>query len=472
MDALADRAQFSLDSTGSNRGGGGGYGSSGYGSSRYGRSGSYRGSSRHGSSRYGSSRYSQTPFSSSAQTQQNTVVEDIQRDIPAESLLDELSRAPDEPLSARRIDQPGIVYVSVFRGSNDLLLRSSDPESLAEILEVIKQLDKPKPQVLLEVKVLDIALGDEDVRGIDWLFQSGDVSGGRSTGINSTTLGSSYGEISRPSASLVPRGTGLDSRAFVLQVVTDNVLGRIQLLEEQDRVVSLATPTLCVADNEASRVFVGTETTILKSVEIEQNTTTGDNPVTTTTVDPETDRQNVGTTLLITPRIHADRTATIRIVQEESRLGNVQTINFGDSESFQSQDVETRSVVTTVVAADGQICAVGGLIREEVANRNVGVPGLMDVPGVGSLFKTQSKSRERHELLVLIRPFILLAPGEAEPISKTMLTLLSELPAARNDIPALHNTEGGFKPLGQDLSVIPSQAIDSLSEKATIWTTE
>jgi general secretion pathway protein D len=255
-------------------------------------------------------------------------------------------------------------------------------------------------------------------------------------------------------------------------VVTDNVLGRIQLLEEQNRVTSLATPTLCVADNEASRVFVGTETTILKSVEIAQNTTTGDNPITTTTVDPETDRQNVGTTLLITPRIHADRTATIRIVQEESRLGNVQTINFGDSESFQSQDVETRSVVTTVVAADGQICAVGGLIREEVANRDVGIPGLMNVPGVGSLFKTQSKSRARHELLVLIRPFILLAPGEAEPISKTMLTLLGELPATRNDIPALRNTEGGFKPLGQDLSEIPPQAIDAVERNATIWTTE
>jgi general secretion pathway protein D len=462
MDALADRAQFSTEGTSGERG---------TRSSRYRRDsyGSRYGSSQYGGSRYGDSRYSGGRSTFGYGMQENQIVEDVERDIPDELLLERLTQG--QPTTGR-IDQPGVVYISTFRETNKLLLRSSDPESLQEIVAVIKKMDKPRPQILLEVKVLEITLDDEDARGVDWLFQTGDVSGGRSVGINTTGLGSSYGRILPPSAGLIPQGTGLDPRASVLQVVTNNVLARIQWLEDRNRITRLATPTLCVADNEASRVFIGTRTTVLKSVNVRQDTTSGDNPITIESVDPQTDRENIGTTLLITPRIHADRTATIRIVQEESVLGNVQTIQYGNQESFQSQDVESRSVVTTVLASDGKISAIGGLIRETTGKREVSVPGLKDVPLIGPLFKTRLENRERRELLILIRPFVLLAPGESESVTDDLLQRLSKHPSARDDIPSLRIGQDDAILFHEKLYDIPSDAYKDASKRAPIWTTE
>ena len=459
MDALADRAQFSLTGTE----GGGAYG----------------GRRSSSSSRYSSGGQSNRYSRSRSRDRDGELVEDIEREIDPEALRARLAETPDlQQPDQGPILQPGVVYVSAFKGTNDLMLRSADADSVREVIEVIKRLDKPTPQVLLEVKVLDITLDDEEAFGVDWLFQGGDVSGARSTGINRTNFGTNFASILNPAAgTLVPQGTGMDPRTAVLQVVTDDVLARIQILQDRGRLVSLATPNLCVADGEASRVFVGTETTILQKVESNQTTTSGNNPVTTVSYDVEAPRQNVGTTLLITPRIHADRTTTIRLVQEDSQVGDTQTIVFGQDEegndrSFQSQDVDTRSVTTTVVASDGKISAIGGLIRENLEYRDVGIPGLMDVPMVGSVFKTTFKDRQRSELLVLIRPFVLLAPGESECVSQNMLQRLSEHPSAVGDIPAMRIGESNFTIVNETMYRAPKEAIKGVKREAKVWSTE
>jgi type II secretory pathway component GspD/PulD (secretin) len=127
--------------------------------------------------------------------------------------------------------------------------------------------------------------------------------------------------------------------------------------------------------------------------------------------------------LLITPKIHADRTVTIRLLQEETQLGAQRTIAYGQtaSDQFTSQDVEERSVTTTVLAKDGNTIAIGGLIRERAEERETGVPVLMHIPLLGQLFKRTVRSETRSELLVLIQPRILLAPGEGETVSRAAM---------------------------------------------------
>ncbi|MDR1959660.1 MAG: hypothetical protein LBQ54_11570 [Planctomycetaceae bacterium] len=420
------------------------------------------------SSRYGNRSRQQQQLDPLAD---NRIVEDIEQTVAPEALVAQLSGAAPAP-SENQLGEPGIIYVSAFRGSNDLMLRSSDPEAIEEVLKVIGQLDKPKPQVLLEVKVLDIRLNEEESYGLDWLFKSGDASGGRSTGIAPDGYGTGFGDILKPDATLKPLGNGLDPKAMILQIVSNDVGARIQAMQDSGRVVSLATPNLCVADGEASRIFVGRETTVLTSVSVNTNTYTGTATTTETVYSPETERMNVGTTLLITPRIHADRTTTIRIVQEDSKVGDVQHINFGVTHSFESTDIETRTVATTVVASDGQISAIGGLIREEAEDRDVGVPGLMKIPYVGTVFKTSFKKRERHELLVLIRPFILLAPGEAGAVSDDMLKRLSEHPSAGGTIPPLRIGEGSFTIVNERIYDIPKDAFNAIKCQAVPWSTE
>ncbi|MDR1290615.1 MAG: hypothetical protein LBK06_05385, partial [Planctomycetaceae bacterium] len=169
MESMADRVNNMQSGQGNNRS-----------TSRY--------NSRTSSSRSNSSRNNQQQQRNIDPLSPNRVVEDIEQNTDGEKLITQLVNNDDEI----KVGEPGIIYLSAFRGTNDLMIRSSDPDAVEEIIKVIEQLDKPKPQVLLEVKILDLRLTDDESFGLDWLFKAGKVSGGRSTGI----LPDSYGSAS------------------------------------------------------------------------------------------------------------------------------------------------------------------------------------------------------------------------------------------------------------------------------------
>lgn len=333
---------------------------------------------------------------------------------PARGFTDEESR------------RPGLVYVSASPAANALIFRSSDPASLERVKSVAQQLDRPRAQVLLEVRVLDLKLGDELVSGVDWLFQDGPDnqpnkrSGGMSRGLTADPGG--LIQSSDP-LTLLPQGTGLDPLAAVFSVVTENVRARIQLLEEEQRVTTLATPSLMVSDNEASRVFIGSEVTVLQRVEPRVDFVGTENPVPTVSYEVDSPRRRIGSTLLITPKIHADGTVTIRLLQEDTRLGPQRVIQFGQTanDQFTSQDVEERSVTTTVLARTGDTVAIGGLIRETSGFEESGVPLLRRIPLLGRAFSRRRDLTERSELIVLIRPTVILSPDQSQPATDTFL---------------------------------------------------
>ncbi len=338
--------------------------------------------------------------------------------------------ASSEVRLVEQSNRPGLVYISSSPTTNALVFRSNDPYSLAKVKKVAQDLDQPQPQVLLEVKVLNIDLNNEMARGIDWLFRGGPgddrnrVTGGWSRGV-ANAQGQSI-KPSSPAMGLVPQGTGLDPRAAVFSLVTEDIRARLQLLQDNNLLTSLATPNLLVANNEASRVFVGEEEVREQRVtRITNRDNEGD--ITDTVDEVENTYERIGTTLLITPRIHADRTVTIRILQEETTLGEkTPTANDGFI-----RPVGERSVVTTVVAKDRNTIAIGGLIREARGGGETGVPGLMKLPVIGGLFKKETRTKSRSELLVLIRPVILIAPGEADEASEQFLRKISRHPTAQ-----------------------------------------
>lgn len=342
--------------------------------------------------------------------------------------------SPLEFFEDQRTSRPGLVYVSAAPMANALVLRSSDAKSLELVKRVIGELDKPKPQVLLEVKVLEITLSDEQSHGVDWLFQDNKTSGGMSRGI--TDVPGSLIELSDP-VTLLPQGSGIDPLAAVFSMVSNDVRARLQILQDEQRIQALATPSLLVADNEASRIFIGSEVTVLERVEPETNFIGTENPVPVTTFTVTSPRKRIGTTLLITPKIHADRTVTIRILQENTQLGQERTVVYGSGQDnrFISQDVQETSVTTTVLARHGHTIAIGGLIREHSSERETGIPVMMRIPVFGSLFKRTIKSDTRTELLVLIQPHVLLAPGETESVSRAFLEKVSRHPEALEILP-------------------------------------
>ncbi|MEM9304261.1 MAG: hypothetical protein AAGE01_19270 [Pseudomonadota bacterium] len=339
----------------------------------------------------------------------------------------------DAAIAAQRLaTRYSPTYVGTIQRLNRIVVRSGDEQLLEEISEVIKRLDVPTPLVLLEVRVLRVDLSDGLDVSFDFAFESGDGNGSFS-----------QGEIAPPPAgSILPGGTGLDFNAGVFQIVSDNFQARLQVLQTKGRVTSLATPILLTANGEVSRIFSGEQVPLVTGF-TEPQVIVGDGATTTLTATPITEVRDVGTDLLLTANINADRTVTLRLLQETSQInqdGASILVPTGNSFTTQTIDtVQSQSASGTIVARDGLLLAFGGLIEESETDQRVQVPLLGDLPLVGFLFRRTTSVLARRELIVLVRPYVLSTPAETDEISRNLLESLSIHPYR----PAAQGASGG-----------------------------
>ena len=328
--------------------------------------------------------------------------------------------------------------MTVIEEHNQLIVRSSDTKAMQEIRDLVCRMDVPTPVVLLEVKVLQINLSDDFASMFDFQFTDNVLTaGGFSPGAPNNS-GFSSGNILPPYANLAPyRFTAINPgpagntppQNFLFQVVSANFRARLQLLETKNRVTELASPLLMTANNEVSRIFSGVTQPITTGFSSSQLVT---NTATTTTLPPSpvTTLQDLGTTLLITPNVNADRTVTLRILEENStdvpNGANIPIVNVGGTTTQVPVDTVQRQTISgTVVAMDGQTLAFGGLIQETLSDNRQEVPVLGKIPYVGVFFRSQDTKRQRTELVILIRPFVLTTPCESQATSRSMLEALS-----------------------------------------------
>jgi len=157
---------------------------------------------------------------------------------------------------------------------------------------------------------------------------------------------------------------------------------------------------------------------------------------------PITELRDIGQSLLITPSINADRTVTLRVVQENAQRvvdgGKIPVLSLTNSTQEFVVDTVTRSTVSgTVVAKDGLAVVMGGLIEDEISDQRQKVPGLGKLPVLGFFFRKQNTSRIRRELIVMIRPYVFNTPTESAAISQDLLQQLSVHPSALSGEPTL-----------------------------------
>ncbi|HYF52609.1 MAG TPA: hypothetical protein VEJ63_24595 [Planctomycetota bacterium] len=351
-----------------------------------------------------------------------------------QKLLEAGANTPEaqQALAALR-RQPADIYVTINRRKNMVIVRTSDQKTMQEIRELIRKLDVPTPTVLLEVKVLSVQLGDGFNSVFDYQFSDGvNNAGGFTTGDVLPPLTDVLSGVARRQAPISPAGTGLRSGDLTFQYVNNNFRARLQVLDTKNKITALATPLLMTANNEVSRLFVGEERPIIRNISsqtvVNENTTTS-TPNTTVEFRP------VGTTLLITPTINSDRTVTLRILQENSginaRAATIPVVTSDGALDEQPVDVvTTRTVSGTVIAKDDLTIAIGGLIEDSLNDQRGQVPVLGKIPVLGIPFRRQNTSRNRSELIVLIRPHILTTPQEAEAVSRKLMCDLSLHPKA------------------------------------------
>ncbi|MBP5786626.1 MAG: type II secretion system protein GspD, partial [Kiritimatiellae bacterium] len=323
----------------------------------------------------------------------------------------------DRVLAGAREKAPRI-FVTLSRRNNLLFVRTSDPRVLEDIERVVERMDVPSPMVLLDVKVLEVSLGDS----LDTVFDFTGKGKFHYDGPHEGTW-----DVTYPATSLLEKG-------LTFNWVTEDFLGRIQLLKEENKIKVMATPTLLTLNNEVSQLFMGRETPIVRNVT--SRTVVTDNNV-VTSPETEIDFVRVGTLLLLTPNINSNGTVTLRLLQENSDVSaekaKIPIVNSssGEIQYFDVDVVESRSVSGTFVAQDRQTVAIGGLVRERESDERSGIPVLMDIPLLGWLFRSTNKVKSRDELVILVTPYVIAAPEEGEAATKERAEKALELEAAR-----------------------------------------
>lgn len=313
------------------------------------------------------------------------------------------------------------IFVTASRRNNLIVIRTGDPQVMSDIRELIQRLDVPTPMVLLEVKVLQLSLNNDFTSSFEYEFN-------KTFNVNATTPT----ETTAGFPGFNPLATAARTDSMSFQVLSDNLKVRIQMLEKDGHVTTLATPTLLTANSEVSRLFIGEERPMVRNIS-SQTVVNNENVV--TTPQTQTELQPVGTMLLITPNINADRTVTLRLLQENSKiLKNDATIPVATSaglvQNVPIDVVSSRSISGTFVAKDDLTVAIGGLIEETESNQQSLIPFLGRLPYLGWFFRSTEKVKSRSELIILIKPHVISTPSEGEAISQRIMKELSAHPAA------------------------------------------
>jgi len=358
-------------------------------------------------------------------------VEDPSQELAEDLSPDQLARLEVDEAGQAAGDLTGLteglppVRVTVNRRQNVIVVRTSDDAAMATIERLVLELDRPTPQVLLEVKILELDLGDDFRSALDVDLVDGPARSNLPTGepTNPLVAGAATAAESLLAAGNAPFSGG----ALVYQFLNDHVRVRLEALEQEGRMGVLATPLLLCANNEVARIFIGEERPLVRNFQLQTTVTDG---VARDQVVPTVDLRDIGNTLRIVPRINADRTVTLTVIQDVSsvnRGGANLPVPTGDGgvTNFAVDTVDTANLEGTVVARDGLTLAVGGLIRKEMVDRTSGVPYLMDIPVIGWLFGETTRVEEHRELVLLITPHVLTTPAEGEAASRRRLEELS-----------------------------------------------
>ncbi len=281
--------------------------------------------------------------------------------------------------------------------TTNTLIISAPPPLYRSLREVIDQLDQRRAQVLVESLIVEVNAEDAAEFGVQWMAGGGGLNGGGSSFVGGANFGGS---------GINPSGaTTIDALAqgLSLGIVkgTVNVLGHelvnlsvlARALERRSGANVLSTPNLMTLDNEEASIIVGRTVPFVTG----QYTTTGDgasNPFQTI------EREDVGLTLRIRPQISEGGTVKLGLYQEVSSIDSSLTT------ASTGLVTRKRALKTNVLVDDGQIIVLGGLLEDNINDTTSSVPLLGDIPVLGSLFRYESRTRTKTNLMIFLRPHI------------------------------------------------------------------
>ena len=323
-------------------------------------------------------------------------------------VMQNISALDEEGSQQRRSNNSSTIEAD--EGTNSLII-TADADEMASLEAVIRRLDIRRAQVLVEAIIVEMEAIDGQDLGLQWLFVND--SGLYGSNINNQSRAERLAGAIRPPddggddgdndfdvADLAGALAGTPGLSLGWGTVDDDLTMTVILnaLKEQTNANILSTPSLLTLDNQEAYITVGQNVPFVTGSFT--STGTGDgaqNPFQTI------ERQNVGISLNVTPQINEGDSVVLDIEQE------VSSIIAGGAVIAEASDVITseRKIQTKVLARDGRIVVLGGLIKDDVQDGQQKVPILGDIPFLGRLFRSDSVSVTKTNLLIFIRPTII-----------------------------------------------------------------
>ena len=321
----------------------------------------------------------------------------------------------------------GDAVISIDPETRSLIV-IADEDTGKYISQVVSNLDRPRPQVLIKVVFLEITHNDSSDIGIEGSY-SKNIGNGLTSGFmtnftvfnpggsNATVVPNSITPITQSltgvhnfglgtaGTSPVPPGAGL------YQIFAQDYQVTLRAIAQAGRAKVLSRPSVIARNNQPATITVGQSVPLITNVRFD-NFGNAINSV---------NYQSVGIILRVTPFITSDGLVEMILSPETSELVADRSqwvpISSGPGGSVSAPLINSRSADTVVVTPDGQTVIIGGLMETTKAETTTKIPLLGDIPLLGNLFKRKTKNDTQTELLIFLTPHIIQAPTEMASVS-------------------------------------------------------
>jgi len=287
----------------------------------------------------------------------------------------------------------------------------ADQATSEQISNVIANLDRPKPQVLIKVVFLQVQLDNSLDLGVEGGYVNNGSQGNPSvsaanifglTGLN--TVATNFSALGQPFGSGFPvPGTSTLSEGGLYQVLGENYQATIRALAQQGKAQVLSRPSILARDGQPATILVGQQVPLVTGISYE---TVGANtvPINNVTYTP------VGIQINVTPYVSAENYVEMIVTPQDSEIDPTLTEPIGGG--VNAPVIDTRSADTVVITPDGQTVVIGGLMENDKESTTSKIPLLGDIPLLGALFRSTSTSDNKDELMIFMTPHIVHAPME------------------------------------------------------------
>jgi len=303
--------------------------------------------------------------------------------------------------------RPGIIQADA--ATNAIIITA--PDAIYNNLRAaVEKLDVRRAQVYVEALIAEVTADKAAEFGIQWQNLTG-LGQTSAQGFGGTNFGNASQNITSISQNPGAAGHGLNIGTVKGTITLPGVAGvqilniglLVRALQADSNANILSTPTLLTLDNEEAKIVIGQNVPFITGSYAVSAAATTPTPFQTI------ERKDVGLTLRIKPQISEGGAVRLQIFQEVS--------NVTDSTNVSGLITNKRSVESTVLVDDGQIVVIGGLIQDTFKDGVEKIPGLGDLPLIGGLFKYNTRSRSKTNLMVFLRPTLLRGAERADSLS-------------------------------------------------------